>query len=133
MDHMNEVRDWMKTGLGDKYDESVSPATGEQLAMGDKTFTTICATCHGNGGKGDGPAAAALEQKPADFTDNAHSKYYSDMGRIYIMKKGVQGTSMVGWESALNEKEIQSVYAYFRSLRSSNEADGHDHGEGMYT
>jgi mono/diheme cytochrome c family protein len=31
-------------------------------------FSTMCSTCHGAGGKGDGAAAAALNPKPRDFT-----------------------------------------------------------------
>ena len=103
-------------------------ATEEQVALGKEIFTKACASCHGTSGKGDGPASAGLAQKPADFTDPAHSKFYSDQGRIYIIKKGVQGTTMIGWESTLNVKEIQSVYAYVRSLSTSENAKEHDHG-----
>lgn len=39
---------------------------------------------------------------------------------------------MKGWESALNEKEIQSVYAYVASLRSSENEEEHEHAEGTY-
>ncbi len=127
MEHMNEVRQWLKQELDDKYNQPVPPATEEQLALGKETFTKICASCHGDSGKGDGPASVALEQKPADFTDPEHSKYYSDQGRIHIIKKGIQGTPMVGWESTLSEKEIQSVYTYVRSLRNSEETGEHDH------
>jgi mono/diheme cytochrome c family protein len=31
-------------------------------------FNTYCAVCHGNDGKGKGPAAAALTKAPADLT-----------------------------------------------------------------
>ena len=31
-------------------------------------FDQFCVSCHGNGGKGDGPAAADLATKPADLT-----------------------------------------------------------------
>jgi mono/diheme cytochrome c family protein len=31
-------------------------------------FNQYCAACHGRGGKGDGPAAAALKTAPADLT-----------------------------------------------------------------
>jgi mono/diheme cytochrome c family protein len=31
-------------------------------------FLRYCASCHGDGGKGDGPAAAALQPPPADLT-----------------------------------------------------------------
>ncbi|HZY38300.1 MAG TPA: c-type cytochrome, partial [Mucilaginibacter sp.] len=34
-------------------------------------YITNCAPCHGDKGKGDGPAAAALNPKPADHTSPA--------------------------------------------------------------
>jgi len=35
---------------------------------GKKLYEDKCAICHGRNGKGDGPAGAALDPKPADFT-----------------------------------------------------------------
>ena len=35
---------------------------------GEKMFKTYCASCHGLAGKGDGPAAPALKNKPTDLT-----------------------------------------------------------------
>lgn len=128
MQHMNDVRSWLKKELGEKYEQPVPPATKEELASGKKVFTTICASCHGLSGKGDGPAAAALPTKPADFTDPEHSKYYSDRGRIHIIENGIPGSPMVGWANTLSEKEIRDVYKYVRSLRSTDEAGDHDHG-----
>ena len=118
MDHMNNVREMLKEALGDKYDAPEFPeATKDQLAMGKETFTTTCAPCHGMEGKGDGAAAAALDPKPADFTDDSHSRYYSDAGRLYIIQNGVEGTGMVGWKAALSEEQLMNVYLYVRSLR----------------
>jgi hypothetical protein len=37
--------------------------------VGAQTFQTYCQTCHGPTGKGDGPAAAGLNPKPASFAD----------------------------------------------------------------
>jgi len=34
-------------------------------------FETICATCHGNTGQGNGPAAESLPTKPRNYTDAA--------------------------------------------------------------
>lgn len=127
MQHMNEIREWLKEELEDEYDQPIPPATEEQLVRGKEIYTKICASCHGENGKGDGPAAAVLESKPADFSDPVHSKYYSDQGRMYIIKKGVQDTPMVGWGAALNEEKIHAVYAYVRSLRTSEGSDEHDH------
>lgn len=42
-------------------------AQGESLEKGESLFQQKCMICHGAGGKGDGPAAAALTKPPADF------------------------------------------------------------------
>jgi cytochrome c553 len=43
-----------------------------------RQFQTICATCHGPGGKGDGQAAAALNPKPRNYTDKAWQASVTD-------------------------------------------------------
>lgn len=49
------------------------PATAQELGklqaqFGAITYEFYCQSCHGDGGKGDGPAAAALSTRPADLT-----------------------------------------------------------------
>jgi mono/diheme cytochrome c family protein len=39
-----------------------SPASGKEM------FTSYCASCHGLSAKGDGPAAPAMNRRPADLT-----------------------------------------------------------------
>ena len=54
---------------------ATSPASGKEMFMG------YCASCHGKDAKGDGPAAGALKQAPADLTMLAKlngGKYPSD-------------------------------------------------------
>lgn len=41
------------------------PATS---MAGDGTYRLYCASCHGTGGKGDGPLADALKRRPPDLT-----------------------------------------------------------------
>jgi mono/diheme cytochrome c family protein len=48
--------------------ETPQPAMVE---LGKSDFIALCAPCHGEGGKGDGPAAAGLAHKPADLTQIA--------------------------------------------------------------
>lgn len=127
---MNETREWLKTELGEKYNQPVPVAMDEQFEQGQKIYTEYCAVCHGSSGKGDGQGAAALQPKPADFTDPEHSSFYSEQGRIYLIKKGMKGTAMAGWENTLSEEEIFSVYAYVHSLGNSGntgEQHGHNH------
>lgn len=38
------------------------------VVQGRDLFLRYCTSCHGDGGKGDGPAAAALQPPPADVT-----------------------------------------------------------------
>jgi len=44
------------------------PITNTPSDSGKAMFTSYCAVCHGNGGKGDGPAASAMKNPPADLT-----------------------------------------------------------------
>ena len=44
----------------------------------DEIFKTRCSTCHGAAGKGDGPAAVALNPKPRDLGDAAWQKSVTD-------------------------------------------------------
>src|SRR5262245_59283715 len=43
-------------------------ARAEQTHPSKETYDRLCASCHGTDGKGDGPAAAALDPKPTDLT-----------------------------------------------------------------
>ncbi len=48
-----------------------APAASAQDArveQGKEAFARLCASCHGVEGRGDGPAAAALDPAPADLT-----------------------------------------------------------------
>src|ERR1700681_4577276 len=51
-------------------DNLKNPLVGNSSVLGDakKLYTSYCAPCHGEKGKGDGPAAAALNPKPADHS-----------------------------------------------------------------
>jgi len=37
-------------------------------SLAEQHFARYCASCHGTGGRGDGPAASALSKPPADLT-----------------------------------------------------------------
>lgn len=41
-------------------------------------FANVCSQCHGMDGKGDGPAAASLNPKPRNYTDQAWQKSVTD-------------------------------------------------------
>jgi mono/diheme cytochrome c family protein len=127
MEDMKETREWLESELGDRYDDPVPAATPEQLVTGKQLYGKYCASCHGDAGRGDGPAAAALPLKPSDFTDAEHSTFYSEQGRLYVIRKGVQGTTMPGFESTMSEDDLHAVYNYIESLMASKKpAESHE-------
>ena len=47
--------------------------SGEDVEFGKIAYGTYCAVCHGSTGKGDGPVAGQLKNKPADLTSLAQA------------------------------------------------------------
>lgn len=90
--------------------------TKESLAAGKTIFLQTCATCHGNEGKGDGPAAVALNPKPANFTAGTFKHGGSDAEVFKTITNGVPGTGMVGW-SSIPEKDRWNLVNYVKSLK----------------
>ncbi len=70
-----------------KVKHEAAPATSP--ASGKEMFMSYCASCHGKDAKGDGPAAAALKNAPADLTGLAQrngGKYPS--GKVTTILRG---------------------------------------------
>lgn len=66
-------------------------AVGEQKAR--DLFQSLCSTCHGSSGHGDGPGAAAINPKPRSFADVAWQDSVTDE---HIQKVIVFGGAAVG-------------------------------------
>lgn len=121
--HMAATRDALRRDLGAAYDAPVPGLDAADPARGRATYESLCVTCHGPEGRGDGPAAAGLHPAPADFTSD-HGAFYSDAGRVWIIERGSPGTAMPPFGSTLDRAQILDVYAYVRGLRR---AGGHAH------
>jgi mono/diheme cytochrome c family protein len=59
------------TGAAEAQTIKSEPARRIDSIQGVDTFKAYCAVCHGDDGKGKGPAAAALKTVPADLTQIA--------------------------------------------------------------
>jgi cytochrome c oxidase cbb3-type subunit 3 len=77
-------------------------------------------TCHGEHGKGDGPAARALPVKAADHTNGPVMNQLSDKYLSDIISKGgaAVGKSpiMPAWGNQFNEAQIRDLIAFIRSI-----------------
>lgn len=116
---MAEIREQIKNQLGEKYDKPVPAATADQLKRGSQLYPQICASCHGGRGEGKGHIADGILGTPSNFTDAEEATFYSEQARLHIIRKGIPGTAMMGWENVLIEKDILAVYLYIRSLIKS--------------
>ena len=90
-------------------------------ADGQKVFQTRCFVCHGRDGKGDGPSAIGLAEKPQDLSDANWQRTTSD-DRIRSVIQG--GGTAIGKTAAmppnpdLTQEQIQGLIAFVRSLAS---------------
>jgi len=71
-------------------DRSPVTPTAESLARGAALFAQNCAVCHGATGHGDGPAAAAMAVRPANFHDAHHSGFYAPGVKFWIISHGLE-------------------------------------------
>ncbi|MBL8898116.1 MAG: c-type cytochrome [Planctomycetes bacterium] len=82
-----------KSGGSKSAGKSAQISPEEAVKRARNQYDTVCLTCHGAGGKGDGPGAAALDPKPRTFTDSAWQKSVTDEA---IIKAIVYGGAAVG-------------------------------------
>ncbi len=105
----------LAAGLGVALDEI--PARAPVLARGEEVYRATCASCHGVGGKADGPAAAGLNPPPANLADLAALKEQSPLDFYRRITIGVVGTAMPAYETALSTEDRWAVAVYASTLR----------------
>ena len=81
-------------------------------------YKDLCASCHGPKGKGDGPAAAALNPKPEDFCKS--KKHPTDADKYKMIAEGGpsmgHSPGMIGFKGALDKQTITDLVAYIGSF-----------------
>ena len=86
-------------------------------AAGKPLYAANCAACHGDAGKGDGPAGTALDPKPTDLT---RGDVPGDPdGELFLaIKNGKMKNGKVTMPPAkkLDDQQIWQVVAYVRTL-----------------
>jgi mono/diheme cytochrome c family protein len=91
-----------------KVAESGDPRAGKE------TYDKRCASCHGEKGDGDGPAATSMIPQPTRFADYEAMKLRSPQDWFNAIQSGVPGTAM--YPQRLTEKEAWDLVAYLRTL-----------------
>jgi mono/diheme cytochrome c family protein len=96
----------------EKAKKNPLPADKKTIEQGEKVAKINCVSCHGPLGKGNGPAAVALNPKPADWT----SKRVQDEPDGEIFWKVTNGRgAMPSWRH-LPENDRWAVVRFIRTL-----------------
>jgi len=128
--------DWDARGPGVPIPIPAAPAdleSPERIARGQAVFELLeCATCHGAGGRGDGPSAKTLQpdawgnpQKPFNFTKGKLKSGGNPEDVYRTFMTGLNGTAMPSYYDIFAEPDGEnikagdgwSLVAYVRSLR----------------
>lgn len=96
------------------------PALGYNAREGRALFRHYCLNCHGEEGRGDGFNAFNLDPRPRSLADSAFQAQHSDVDLLAAIRSGGGAvglsTGMPPWGRTLNERQIQNVVIYVRTL-----------------
>ena len=92
-----------------------NPLNGDLKATmkGKKIYQKLCWSCHGMEGTGDGPAAATLSPKPANF---GSEKVKSQSDGALFWKIGSGNGQMAAFDQTLSEQQRWMLVNYIRHL-----------------
>ncbi len=123
-------------------DTPESRARGRELYLSAKAK---CATCHGEGGRGDGPQTLAVQKNPLTNTDYPEPGLFDDWGNpisprnlrtgIYRggrrpvdlyrrLHAGIKGTPMPAFGTVLTDEELWDIVNYVTNLPFEMEQPG---------
>jgi high-affinity iron transporter len=89
--------------------EAGDPAKGKAI------YERLCSICHGDQGKGDGPAGQMLKPPAADLT-SSKVKGAPDAELFQTIQNGKPSTAMSAFKGQLSDQQIHDVMAYVRSV-----------------
>ena len=89
--------------------------------LGARVYGERCAACHGDEGRGDGPAALALKPPPRNFRVPEFWRGRTDVQIRLVVEHGRPGTLMAGFKGVLSRDEIAAVVRYVIGFRGSQD------------
>ena len=120
--HEGEAALAAEQGAGGGAEASAAAeAPAEQAFDAKGAFGTVCSTCHGPAGAGNGPGAAALNPKPANFADAAFWAARTDDQLVKVIREGGASVGksalMPAWGGLYNEAQAKALVAYIKTFK----------------
>lgn len=97
---------------------SANTVTPAMIDRGRAIYKVNCVGCHGDTGKGDGPAAAAMKPPPRDHTDYAYMSTLTDKQLADVIKMGgaIKGRPLMPSHPQIGGADMDALVAYVRTL-----------------
>lgn len=83
--------------IGATISNHLKPIEGEEFEKGKKAYAENCASCHGDSGKGDGPAGAAVKARNFHDPVSNWTNGSSPLAVFNTLANGIEGTSMASY------------------------------------
>ncbi len=102
-----------------EYAGKTNPLGSDAAMAGKAIYDIQCASCHGDSGKGDGPAGQALTPPAANLVDSV-AKYQDDYLHYRIAEGGTMdpyNSSMPPFKNVLSEDEIWQVVSHMNTFK----------------
>ncbi|MGH7638807.1 MAG: FTR1 family protein, partial [Gemmatimonadaceae bacterium] len=93
-------------------------------------YEANCASCHGVGGIGNGPASRGMTPTPPAIGDAATMHDVSPATMYRVVSVGIGGTPMPGYGATMTAEQRWNIVAYLLSLRATPQQVAE--GEGLY-
>lgn len=92
--------------------------TAANVEAGKALFQQNCVACHGTSGRGDGPAAAGLNPRPANIVAAMGMPIAGDGYLDWTISEGgaPTGSAMPAFKANLTQHQIWQVILYLRTL-----------------
>jgi mono/diheme cytochrome c family protein len=103
----------------------INPFAADVAAIdaGRQIYAGNCASCHGDSGRGDGPAAAGLQPLPADLTSHLAPGKHSDGEIFRWLRDGVPGSAMPAFGAVISEENRWRLISYLRTLPDASSVE----------
>ena len=88
------------------------------MEKGRGIYLSTCAPCHGNEGKGNGPASKIFKPPPRDHTDAVYMSTLSDedLGKTIQMGGALKGKPLMPSNPQIRGEDLSALIAFVRSL-----------------
>jgi len=108
---------WLLTVIGVGFLPLAATALAADVESGKGVYLSRCAFCHGESGKGDGPAGVALKPPPTNLAAADFWQHTTPDAIKSVVENGKPGTTMLAFKGSLSTEQIDDLVAYVATFK----------------